>query len=627
MSAALEILPEDLNSTYLKILKEIHPSLQQRATNTLRWLCLASRPLFIEEVVEVCAIMPDETPGFREDRRCRPQDIIETLKDLVNVDPPLDDSPPLSGTNVVTLSHFSVKEYLTGQEILTSEVYFYKVADITNRFISDSCLVYLFHNNNLNKCRGVYPLRDYAWNQWAWHAVYEDNGGARFSKATRLFESCVYEDTDALEELRSLHLIAWLEDTATERQNLLLALKTPYFYEECGAEPTTATPSSSSESIYPPLGGSDTRLVTLFPSEYDSPEIRCQLAPASLLEASNKYDAISYTWDGQYQRESFIRLNGRAKAVTPKLAGILRILRNTKNGSVRIVWIDDICINMRDTDERSSQVRLMAQIYQQAKEVAVVLEDETSTIAHAILVVEEISLLLEDGGVQDRSMARLQDLVGERSSTDLWTEILGLFSQEWWSRIWPIQEIVLAAKATIIYGKFSGKFSVNFDVLQKVMINEQRARNIVQDIYRDRESDLPPFFSGFRWRRARVLGELRFANQETGQLELPQLLYASRYHEVSITHDRIYAIVPLSLIGMNKAPRPGVDNIPIDYNLSASQVFLDCSQYILNSYRNLDILSYITHHDYFALPSWASTFLACTGAGNEYITPAVGITR
>ena len=59
--------------------------------------------------------------------------------------------------------------------------------------------------------------------------------------------------------------------------------------------------------------------------------------------------------------------------IKPNLAAALRELRDEI--SVRILWIDAICINQSNPEERNQQVPMMADIYGQASRVCVWLGD------------------------------------------------------------------------------------------------------------------------------------------------------------------------------------------------------------------------------------------------------------
>lgn len=81
-----------------------------------------------------------------------------------------------------------------------------------------------------------------------------------------------------------------------------------------------------------------------------------------------RYQALSYTW-GQPLRSDRVLVDDRFYiSVTPNLLRALMQLRCKKSVTI---WIDAICINQEDIDERSAQVRFMAPIYYGAQEIIV----------------------------------------------------------------------------------------------------------------------------------------------------------------------------------------------------------------------------------------------------------------
>jgi len=106
------------------------------------------------------------------------------------------------------------------------------------------------------------------------------------------------------------------------------------------------------------------RLVHILPGIWDDP-ISCQLHTASL-DSSLTYQALSYVW-GDPKVTKPISLHGSIFSVTLNLHVALRRLRCAID--TRIIWIDALCINQRDIDERTQQVVLMSSIYQGCSEV------------------------------------------------------------------------------------------------------------------------------------------------------------------------------------------------------------------------------------------------------------------
>jgi hypothetical protein len=106
------------------------------------------------------------------------------------------------------------------------------------------------------------------------------------------------------------------------------------------------------------------------PGAWDDP-IPCDLLPASLYLPPT-YETLSYVW-GDKKIKKPIALEGCYFEVTINLHGALRRLRAT--AETRIIWINALCINQKDNDERSQQVNLMGAIYEGCEQVLIWLGD------------------------------------------------------------------------------------------------------------------------------------------------------------------------------------------------------------------------------------------------------------
>ncbi|ORY03562.1 heterokaryon incompatibility protein-domain-containing protein, partial [Clohesyomyces aquaticus] len=116
---------------------------------------------------------------------------------------------------------------------------------------------------------------------------------------------------------------------------------------------------------YRPLDStkSQIRLITpLF--DHPHPLPRFTLEEVSL-EENPSYSALSYVW-GDAQIKRAILVDDRVVLVTKNL---FSALINVHVPASRI-WIDAICINQEDDDEKSWQVQLMREIYVQAEYTA-----------------------------------------------------------------------------------------------------------------------------------------------------------------------------------------------------------------------------------------------------------------
>lgn len=171
---------------------------------------------------------------------------------------------------------------------------------------------------------------------------------------------------------------------------------------------------------YSPLlpGPGSIRLLRLEPPEEDAASIKCQLFNYSLDESDKKppqYEALSYVW-GDSKRTLPIFIDGQCLNVTENLYAALRSLRDR---SVKWMWIDAICINQQDRQERGHQVRSMAKIYGQANRVVVWLGDAADNSERAF---EEICARRKWIDTSDYEIVQ--------------HAVLALLQRPWFRRIW-----------------------------------------------------------------------------------------------------------------------------------------------------------------------------------------------
>ncbi|KAH8589916.1 heterokaryon incompatibility protein-domain-containing protein, partial [Bisporella sp. PMI_857] len=112
----------------------------------------------------------------------------------------------------------------------------------------------------------------------------------------------------------------------------------------------------------------DIRLVKLEPGNSTDP-IYCTLRSARF-SANPQYQALSYTWGKATDGFNRIYIDSETVEVRANLYEALKSLRPPL-GPERNLWIDSLCINQADDQERSQQVGRMSEIYSQAGEVLI----------------------------------------------------------------------------------------------------------------------------------------------------------------------------------------------------------------------------------------------------------------
>lgn len=131
------------------------------------------------------------------------------------------------------------------------------------------------------------------------------------------------------------------------------------------------------DTIYAPLPRKShtIRLLRLLPGKWSDP-IDSHLLECPISDARDCYTTISYTWGTiDTAKPVLITCNGKRVPISQNLFTILRRLRQPD--SAIQVWADAVCINQRDTSERTHQVGLMGEIYENSRETVIWLGEPT----------------------------------------------------------------------------------------------------------------------------------------------------------------------------------------------------------------------------------------------------------
>ena len=177
---ALAELPETLDETYERTLREINKADWEFAYHLFQFVAVAVRPLSVEELAELLAFdfKAGPIPKFHTDWRVEdPMDaILSTCPSFLAI---VDSSIFGSHRKVVQFSHFSVKEFLTSTRLAEANDIFLRRYHVSqtpaHTLAAQACLGYFLHldkgvtRDSLRKL----PFTDYA-EYWVDHARSEE---------------------------------------------------------------------------------------------------------------------------------------------------------------------------------------------------------------------------------------------------------------------------------------------------------------------------------------------------------------------------------------------------------------------------------------------------------------------
>ena len=171
----LNELPESLDETYERILKEIKKPNREFARRVLQCLVVATRPLRVAELTEVLAVDFDDADGIprlKPDWRWEEQELalLSACSSLIAI-------VEAYGSRVVQFSHFSVKEFLTSSRLVTAsgDVSNYHIdSEPAHTILGQACLgVLLRIQDDVEGCTPKdHPLARYAAEHWTTHAQF-----------------------------------------------------------------------------------------------------------------------------------------------------------------------------------------------------------------------------------------------------------------------------------------------------------------------------------------------------------------------------------------------------------------------------------------------------------------------
>jgi hypothetical protein len=400
----------------------------------------------------------------------------------------------------------------------------------------------------------------------------------------------------------------------------------PYF--EC----LKAWASPSSRQILDDLEGKRTSVISL-----KDPSKSWRYAWGDYIALSyvwGDYIALSYVWgDINCQRQTII-VDGKKITVRSNLEAGLRQLRDC----VRVqqgfkVWIDALCINQDDAEERSIQVSRMKDIYAKSWHVVIWLGNEADGSNTALDAIKFLShryrkssckqhpdLIVECGG---RIVAASWHT---RLRMDVFFAFHQLFTRPYWSRMWILQEVAIGGPTTpILCGSKFVLWQELQDTIDFITANEPGFWLATDSILFSKSLESLDFFSMLKkllargsvgardwckreWLKFHDITNLQRDQQRPTSADTWHPLMLGRAAEAADNRDKIYGLLGLSGIGEKFNVRP-------DYNLSELQVFLEFAKSTILASRCLTILKFVNnpvgtiinprHHDESRWHGWA----------------------
>jgi hypothetical protein len=209
------------------------------------------------------------------------------------------------------------------------------------------------------------------------------------------------------------------------------------------------------------------RLLYLFPGD-DDDELVCAFTRVSLDDQPD-FEAISYVW-GDWKDPGSIE-NALVEEAIPITKNLQSVLRNVRlRDRWRVLWVDALCINQQDLDERGSQVQMMADIYHSATRVLAYLGDHFDGCELAFEAMRQLS--------EDKTLHFVSHLTpglningSGLEAPEMMENMRNFFDTPWITRAWTVQEFVCAKDVVFLYGKMTTSWEIPMMTCQNFFEN------------------------------------------------------------------------------------------------------------------------------------------------------------
>lgn len=189
----------------------------------------------------------------------------------------------------------------------------------------------------------------------------------------------------------------------------------------------------------------------------DARTVRAEMSRISIPDGP-AYDALSYVWGAfDSPAQKTLEINGKIMRITPNLHQALCSL--LQDNSLRQLWVDAVCINQEDLEEKGNQISMMADIYKHASRVRIYLGSALPSLTNYLQFIGQIPgstdessenmLELEDTE-HFQKLPKIEDPQSKSWTLKVFSELglskelllndyVDFISRPWWSRVWILQ--------------------------------------------------------------------------------------------------------------------------------------------------------------------------------------------
>lgn len=216
------------------------------------------------------------------------------------------------------------------------------------------------------------------------------------------------------------------------------------------------------------------RLLQVFTNKHGSSHICYRFSVVDLDDLQSPFRAISYVWGDSSQRDQTWFDDGTHLDIRGSAGAILRSIM--KSGTDRYFWIDALCVNQQDVDERSLQVQLMYDIYSSAEKTIAwsgeIAEDSDAALDFVIVLSKAIQELFRQKG--PITMTSLTGMEGCQWPSPNWTALRHFLERPCFQRVRIVQEMAASSNPRLMCGDCSIEWTILARVIAIIMGNGLR---------------------------------------------------------------------------------------------------------------------------------------------------------
>lgn len=207
------------------------------------------------------------------------------------------------------------------------------------------------------------------------------------------------------------------------------------------------------------------RLLEVLDDNYSKTiKIRCRMT-TWMMEDAPPYFAISYTW-GDPESNSTSHVNGQALDIRTNCEFVLK--QAYWYGPGRYYWVDAICIDQNNHEEKGTQVSIMGKIYQRASRVLACVGNHGDDSRFLFQRVQQSFAAWLSSDTRRRMIVDMAEEIAVIRRF-LWAAV-NFTQRSYFTRLWILQEQRLARHVTFLCGSESATKEIVRNLMSLALI-------------------------------------------------------------------------------------------------------------------------------------------------------------